>query len=232
MFNNSWLTRVALVVLVTCCFLAAKAPTTGEDSQGAAKARITTENRRVQQVSRTYEIHMPDFSDNSKEQPWRDSSNDVYRKLQQIADEILSEVANADLSIEKRLFALSVATQFDIFLTGPKLVAVVNFRDDRARTSAPMKLGEFPIVIVLADSGSAGVRCIVDALETETDVEKRRLLGDALEQGAGLDFAEKAIASRLGRVEMEDAQREKLTRALEEIRKRQQRATEVTSSSP
>ena len=229
--KNLWWLRVAGVMLVVTCLYAFDSWTAGEDAGVLQKASSVAERGRDRSSPRTYIIQMPDFHGGTpQDQPWRANSVYIQEQLSSVADEALVQVADSTLSIEPRLGALAIADRFCVEMTGPELVATIDFKDDRLFASQPVSRGRYPIVTVLVEYGPSAVPCVIEALRTEVDVERRNLLCDVLEKAAGFDFAEKALTAYLKtyEVEVKGAEREKLTQAFEEIRKRQQRAIDAT----
>lgn len=173
--------------------------------------------------TRTYVIQIPDFRVASEDQSWRDSSNKVSRQMSRIAEEILDQICDPTIAVDRRLFALSVVEQFNVRVTAPRLVKAIDFRDDRSRHSSPIGEGKYPIVSFLSDSGKQVVPFVVVALETEVDVNRRSLLCDVMEKTSGIEQAEKSLLSRIESQEIEPTAAKNINLAIQEIRRRHRR---------
>ena len=214
--KSMWMAWLGVVAAMAIVLFSVNTRTTGNDSrlQEHADRGEGADNDEV------YVIQIPDYHDMSNQQKWRDETNDVSRRLHCICADFVARVADPSLPIAQRMFALGIVENFGVNVFGAELVSAIEFEDDRAFTSSPARRGPYPVVTVLAESGSSGVRCIIDALKAESVQKRRVLLCDALEYGVGLQSAESAIVACLQKDELEEAERERLTQVLKDIRSR------------
>lgn len=221
--RNLWWTRGSAIMLVVTCLYTASSWTAGDDA-GMAPTPNPAKNRgRRIKPPGTYTIRMPDFHE-APEQERRDSVNALYYQLDEIANEVLLRVTDPTLPIDQRTEALMIAQKFDAQITAPRLVTVIDFKDDRGFTSGHYCLGDFPIVEALTKYGTSAVSCVLYSLAAEKDIKRRELLYDVLEQGAGLEYAKEKLVKLLGEhkgIDNKVTEREEnLTLVLEEIRSR------------
>jgi hypothetical protein len=138
-----------------------------------------------------YEVKIPNYY--GEYTVWRDGHNDVWRKFDAIADELLMVVKDDTLPIDQRVDALGLAEELGATFVVRRLVDVVDLVDERIFKPSEVHPGRHPVVTVLAGYGEKMAPTVVSHAIREADAERRRLFCEALVKGVGAESADREV---------------------------------------